>query len=85
MIDDDQEWRRRAVCKGAPLEWFFGSGDYEYRRAMRLCDRCPVRVECLDAAVLEEDDVPMRFITGVRGGTTPAQRVAMRRKENRER
>ena len=40
----------------------------------RYCDVCPVRKQCLAAALAEEDTSPMKHRYGLRGGLTPAQR-----------
>ena len=68
-------WQDRAACEGHPDPdlWFAdrgGSGHYVAARA--ICDRCPVRVECLGAALEEERHETQRF--GMRGGYTGAER-----------
>lgn len=76
-------WEDRAACKGEPLKYFFGTPDrYGVDRhdpgllakGRRICDRCPVREECLDAALGKGID---EF--GVRGGTTKAEREKLLR------
>lgn len=41
-------------------------------RALAVCATCPVRPECLDAYLTEEE--------GIFGGTTPEQRAQLRRR-----
>lgn len=50
-----------------------------YRRARTTCMACPVRAQCLEAALAEERGVgrPMRF--GMRGGLSPTQRHDLER------
>jgi WhiB family redox-sensing transcriptional regulator len=57
-------WWDRAACKPYPTDLWFpighggchGNGDL-YDAARTICRRCPVRAECLDAALEEEADV----------------------------
>lgn len=46
--------------------------------ALEYCARCPLVAECLDIAQRDEQDLTARHTHGVFGGTTPAQRVALR-------
>ena len=80
MTDEDL-WFHDAYCRGAPTDMFFDH--LRWSKAIELCEKCRVRQQCLDEAMLEEEDLPMRFIDGVRGGLTPPQRVEIRRKENK--
>lgn len=71
-----QPWRARGACRFAnvPEHIFFpGRGDNAtLDAARRVCDACPVTAECL-AWALEHGE------TGVWGGTSDAQRRAMRK------
>jgi len=71
-------WQDRAACKGATSVMFPARGDYEgLLRALRFCDSCPVRSECLDYALeIGEKD-------GIYGGTTGRQRRDMRKNRPR--
>ena len=75
-----------------PLEWFFwdthprgqvARQPGKQKRARAICAGCPVRQECLDAAMKEEiylcNDHPMQMQHrhGVRGGLTPSERAAL--------
>ena len=46
-------------------------------RALRICDGCPVRQQCLDFAMRSGEK------DGIWGGTTPEERVRTRRARNR--
>jgi WhiB family redox-sensing transcriptional regulator len=59
-----------AECRAHPGWWWFATSTR--RRAIRICGRCPVRVECL-AFALDQHEAG-----GVWGGTTPADRRDMR-------
>jgi hypothetical protein len=74
-------WRDRAECRGASGDLFVSPGDlddeppYPSKEAQSFCRVCPVRAECLAAALaLSADDD-----WGVRGGTSAYQRRQMRR------
>lgn len=68
-------WQDRAECRGAPIDVFYpqGAGPRCNDRALAYCARCPVRRECLDAAIASENG-PRSHRSGVRGGMTPGQR-----------
>ncbi len=82
-LDDDERaelqatWRARAACRGANPEVFFPAGDGErlpfgaYAEARAICGGCDVRELCL-AVHLEEG-------FGCWGGTTPNERLTLRR------
>lgn len=45
-------WRDDAECAGLPVEWWFALSDetadpQDCLRAFRVCDVCPVRLDCL--------------------------------------
>src|SRR5512139_2991901 len=66
-------WTRWAACRGHPTGWWFpGPGQSISRKALSICERCPVRRQCLDTAVQDE-------LLGIWGGTSENQRKTMRR------
>jgi WhiB family transcriptional regulator, redox-sensing transcriptional regulator len=67
------EWRKWAACRGVP-ELFFSYDEERVAHARAICDGCPVRQECLQTALAD------RRLYGVWGGTTEAQREAIRRR-----
>ncbi|MFJ1695730.1 WhiB family transcriptional regulator [Streptomyces sp. NPDC088252] len=48
--------------------------------ARQICAGCPVRSECLTAAMTEEGNADHHRRAGVRGGLTPAERVVLARR-----
>ena len=78
------DWRDRASCVGLDGEGFFPTGTWQgpnesrqaYAVALRVCIRCPVREQCLDAALAEEGPSSRHNRYGMRGGMTPGQRRA---------
>lgn len=67
------DWTDQARCRGRDPEQFFQRGAARSRGAIRVCDNCPVRTQCLDYAL--EHDVDF----GVWGGLTERQRRAYQR------
>lgn len=69
-----QDWQERARCRGLDPDQFFVRGSSQAQRALRVCERCTVRQQCLQYAV--ENDVDF----GVWGGMTERQRRAYSRR-----
>lgn len=74
------EWSERAVCMSLWDDFDDerqGPPSAHTRKLQQICnDLCPVRIECLDAALLEEAGMSIkdRARCGIRGGLTGAQR-----------
>jgi Transcription factor WhiB len=93
----DLRRRHRAACRAAidtgmaTLATFFPPSDHvgkqksnAYKDAPRICAACPVRRQCLDAAMLEESgDGPKR--QGCRGGLCPSERFRLAKRRRRKR
>jgi WhiB family redox-sensing transcriptional regulator len=71
-----EDWTDLARCRGMESEAFFGRNLTEARAAIRTCDRCEVRQQCLDYAVAENIEI------GVWGGLTERQRRAYIRQQS---
>ncbi len=71
------DWRTHAACRQIDPDVFF---PYQEGRvqvtapAMRYCDTCPVRLLCLEEALLDPS------LSGVWGATTTEERDEIRRK-----
>lgn len=66
----NQKWREKAACK-TQTRLFFPADDKKtvsYKDALKLCEECEVREQCLAYAIHYE------MVHGVWGGTTPNQR-----------
>jgi WhiB family redox-sensing transcriptional regulator len=79
-----QEWAARGACRHSDPELFFpitsaGPAAGQLAKAKEVCDRCPVRDECLTFALETGQDF------GVWGGTTEIERRTMRRRQVRHR
>ncbi|HEY0934144.1 MAG TPA: WhiB family transcriptional regulator [Trebonia sp.] len=78
MIDYDTDWRAAGACLAADPDLFFSVAagtavDNENTRALRICDNCPVKRQCLDFALRNGE------VSGIWGGTTPDERVRVLR------
>jgi hypothetical protein len=67
-------WRDHAACRGVPNEVFYPSWGTSYAVARWYCGHCPVRSECLDAAMQEEAGKNRDHRCGMRGGLTGDER-----------
>jgi len=84
MIDDDdrypevnivfekQAWMNKAGCKGYPTEWWFPERGGVYKAAKEICERCPVRQQCLDYSLT------LPNVIGIWGGLSGNQRRAVK-------
>ena len=83
VLDDPRDsWRDDAACLDHPAEWFTGPHDPgDTRRAIEVCNTCPVKQPCLEAALSIEVSADI----GIWGGTTPAERRRLRRERARDR
>lgn len=64
--DDGPDWRTRSLCAGKdPNWWTVGDGalSVDNGRALALCARCPVRIECRDDMLTIEPS-PKSIIAG---------------------
>lgn len=80
-LDRQDDWRDHAACSGLG-DIFLPRDERNASSAepKRICAGCPVRTECLDAAMDEEGSVDQFRRAGVRGGLTPAERAALARR-----
>jgi WhiB family redox-sensing transcriptional regulator len=77
-------WRSRAACKSLDPDLFFPVGETgealeQIEAAKAVCRGCPVQQECLEYALAANEQA------GIWGGTTEAERRAIRRRRARER
>lgn len=74
----NSNWRERARCARPdflPLnQAFFSNDPRAVDTAKRICAACPVRQQCLDAALAEEGGRHHSNRFGIRGGVTPRGR-----------
>lgn len=74
MTLKDMSWYGQASCEDMGPDIFFSHDPRKENFAKFICSLCPVRKECLRAAMR------FRSMRGVWGGYTYEERVALRRK-----
>lgn len=85
-------WVEEALCPEVDPELFFpptkgGNAikDSHYDNARRICQRCPVKTQCLEAAMAFEDGQSHYSRYGMFGGLTPRERADLAAKPARNR
>lgn len=73
LVDEDQQWMHDAKCLDADPEAFFPEKGGSTREAKRICSACPVREECLEYALANDE----RF--GIWGGLSERERRRAKR------
>ena len=66
---NDAKWASDALCAQTDPNAFFPKKGGSHTEAKNVCERCPVRPDCLDWAI-EHDETD-----GVWGGMGPAERA----------
>jgi hypothetical protein len=70
-------WFDEALCLGYDPDIWYPETSSEWAAPKAICDVCPVRLECLAAALLEEEGRAAFVRYGMRGGVTPIERAKM--------
>jgi WhiB family transcriptional regulator, redox-sensing transcriptional regulator len=84
MTDYATEWRAAGACLSADPDLFFpiatgGAAVRQVTQAQRICAGCGVRQQCLEFAMRTGETY------GIWGGTTPEERIRVRRRDMRRR
>ena len=82
MTEYAPEWRKAGACLAADPDLFFPvaagtAAEKSVTAALRICDGCRVRQQCLEFAMQTGE------AEGIWGGTTPEERIRARRARNR--
>ena len=72
--DESPEWMSWSNCRFTDPEVFFPEKGGSTIEAKRICARCPVEIECLEYALVNDE----RF--GVWGGTSERTRLKLRKR-----
>lgn len=75
-------WHDRAACRGQDTELWFSIDADDREAAKAICNRCPVRLDCLDEALDEERGQSKEYRAGIRGGMNAEERILERRRRN---
>ena len=78
LIDPKAPWQEQARCRGVDGDVFFPERGESSRPAKRICAECPVRLECLNAALRRGEQY------GVWGGMTQRERRRLLRTIRRQ-
>ncbi len=73
MFIEQLPWAPAAKCLNADPDVFFPEKGGSTKEAKRICGECPVRVECLEYALTEDE----RF--GIWGGMSERERRKLKR------
>lgn len=72
------DWQEFAQCRGRDPEIFYPQRGVPTASAKALCRECPVKVECLEHALVNEE----RF--GIWGGLSERERKKLHRERRRK-
>lgn len=84
-----KNWRLSASCRyddpelWFPTSWTSASGKAQAAEAVRICNACPARQQCLDQAIDMEGGRTADNRFGIRGGLTPNERLRVYRRRTR--
>ena len=75
------DWELEAVCRTTDADLWYPALGQSNEPALALCRRCPVRAECLEAAMAEEHPGNPRRVPrwGIRGAKTAQERAQLQR------
>ncbi len=78
LANADYSWRRDAICRDTDPDLFFpvgttGAALVQIDQAKAVCRICPVQVDCLQYALITNQD------SGIWGGTSEEERRKLRR------
>lgn len=61
-------WRELRACKDKDVSFFFPTNKGGAKKAMKVCETCPVKLACLEFAIVNQ------IMDGIWGGTTETVR-----------
>lgn len=76
VLQEAKEEAGQISCEQYPDAWFPGDGTnaaYETRWAKQMCNECPIRQQCLEYALVANEE------HGIWGGLTRQERTALKR------
>lgn len=81
LNEDRPDWQTRAACHAPEVDpdWFFPRVGDPATAAYAVCEQCPVRVDCLEYAIANNEQ------HGIWGGTNHKERRRIARRRARDR
>lgn len=78
-MDAADDWRLHASCRGKPVDWWFETNPARanYKLAMKYCQVCTVRTQCLEWAMSQD----VYTLHGIWGGTSKNQRIQIKQRK----
>lgn len=84
----DPDWVTEANCKDYDSDILFNSNKFNQtlvkHKLQKSCIECPVRRQCLDTIMMFEDNNERFLGYGFFAGTTPVQRVKLKKYEDKD-
>ncbi|MEV8042410.1 WhiB family transcriptional regulator [Streptomyces griseoluteus] len=77
----EQNWEQESACRNTDPDVFFSQRTVGL--AKQTCKDCPVRLECLEATLAAEADVPKTLRIGIVAALTGAQRWELTKQRRR--
>lgn len=77
LMMKSQAWREQGLCKGVDPEIFYPVSDEDGDEAKAICADCPVRIQCLEYALIARER------DGIWGGCTERERRRIIRQRRR--
>lgn len=74
LNSDRPDWQELAKCRGTDPDVFFPADGFGVMIAQQICGECPVRQECLEFALANNED------HGIWGGVSERGRRKIRRR-----
>jgi WhiB family redox-sensing transcriptional regulator len=73
-MKNTEPWTSAAVCVSIGGDAFYPEAGESWKTPIGVCRTCPVRLQCLDYAMREEQGRPVLHRFGVFGGLKPYAR-----------
>lgn len=77
---DEDNWALSALCSQSDPEAFFPEKGSSGVSARKICEKCPVRAQCLREALKSQSSMPDGRLHGIWGGYGEKSRSELRKK-----
>lgn len=76
-VASSSDWRNSAACSALPITNFFTDGRRVSRMVREMCASCPVRQDCLEYVMTNEEGSDRKNRFGFYGGLTSEERFKL--------